>query len=570
MRLPVSITQLKNKLVQENLISPEKFDAFAEEAERKNENLIDKLISEKIVERNFLNEFIAATLGVGIADLSAMGVDDKVIKMLPEEIARQRRAVAFRQEEDGTFDVAMVDPSDLGTIEFLRERLNGKIKTYLATPEDLDRAFSIYGMQMTRDFKKLIEEDIQESLRNSSKNIEEASLQVPIVAIVDNLVSYAASLRASDIHLEILEESTLVRYRIDGILYEILKIPKEVHPALVARIKILSGLKIDEHHQPQDGRFRYPISNQFIDIRVSVMPTFYGEKLEMRLLESTQKPLSFEELGMTEANSKILIENLKKAYGMIISCGPTGSGKTTTLYSMMNILNKPTVNITTVEDPIEYNIKYVNQTQINPTAGITFANGLRALLRQDPNIIMVGEIRDSETAGISVQAALTGHLIITSLHTNDAPTAIPRLVDLQVPPFLLAATVNLIVAQRLIRKVCRQCIYSYQTPPEVVDIVKRQLKDLNINDDSSIPKIIYKGRGCPSCNFFGYRGRLGIFEILEIDDKIKKLIIEPQFSLENIKKEIMAGGFKTMFEDGLYKVQLGETTIEEVLRVIRE
>ena len=570
MRLPVSITQLKNKLVQENLISPEKFDAFAEEAERKNENLIDKLISEKIVERNFLNEFIAATLGVGIADLSAMGVDDKVIKMLPEEIARQRRAVAFRQEEDGTFDVAMVDPSDLGTIEFLRERLNGKIKTYLATPEDLDSAFSIYGMQMTRDFKKLIEEDIQESLRNSSKNIEEASLQVPIVAIVDNLVSYAASLRASDIHLEILEESTLVRYRIDGILYEILKIPKEVHPALVARIKILSGLKIDEHHQPQDGRFRYPISNQFIDIRVSVMPTFYGEKLEMRLLESTQKPLSFEELGMTEANSKILIENLKKAYGMIISCGPTGSGKTTTLYSMMNILNKPTVNITTVEDPIEYNIKYVNQTQINPTAGITFANGLRALLRQDPNIIMVGEIRDSETAGISVQAALTGHLIITSLHTNDAPTAIPRLVDLQVPPFLLAATVNLIVAQRLIRKVCRQCIYSYQTPPEVVDIVKRQLKDLNINDDSSIPKIIYKGRGCPSCNFFGYRGRLGIFEILEIDDKIKKLIIEPQFSLENIKKEIMAGGFKTMFEDGLYKVQLGETTIEEVLRVIRE
>ncbi len=570
MRLPVSIIQLKNKLVQENLISPEKFDAFADEAERKNENLIDKLISEKIVERNFINEFIAATLGVGIANLSVMGVDDKVVKMLPEEIARQRRVVAFKQEPDGTFDVAMIDPSDLGTIEFLQERLNGEIRTYLATPEDLGRAFSIYGMQMTRDFKKIIEENIQESLRNSSKNIEEASLQVPIVAIVDNLISYAASLRASDIHLEILEESTLVRYRIDGILYEILKIPKEVHTALVARIKILSGLKIDEHHQPQDGRFRYPISNQFIDIRVSIMPTFYGEKLEMRLLESTQTPLSFEELGMTEANSKILIENLKKAYGMIISCGPTGSGKTTTLYSMMNILNKPTVNITTVEDPIEYNIKYVNQTQINPTAGITFANGLRALLRQDPNIIMVGEIRDSETAGISVQAALTGHLIITSLHTNDAPTAIPRLVDLQVQPFLIAATVNLIVAQRLIRKICRQCVYSYETPPEVADLVKRQLGELNINDDSSIPKVIYKGRGCPSCNFFGYRGRLGIFELLEIDDKIKKLIIEPQFSLENIKKEVLASGFKTMFEDGLYKVQLGETTVEEVLRVIRE
>lgn len=570
MPLPVSIAQLKDKLVQEGLISADKFDSIAEEAERKNENILDKLISEKIVERNFVNQFIAATLGVEMADLSSSGVDEKIVKMLPEEVARQRKVVAFRREPDGTFDVGMADPSDLETIQFLNERLNGKIKPYLATSDDLNRAFSIYGMELTRDFKKIIEDNVQESLHNASRNLEEASLQVPVVAIVDNILSYATSLRASDIHMEILEDSTLIRYRIDGILYEILRIPKEVHPALVARMKILSGLKIDEHHQPQDGRFRYPISNQVVDVRVSIIPTFYGEKIEMRLLESSQKPLSLEEIGMTEQVSKIVVENLEKAYGMIISCGPTGSGKTTTLYAMMSILNKPTVNTTTIEDPIEYNMKYVNQTQINPAAGITFAGGLRALLRQDPNVIMVGEIRDAETAGISVQAALTGHLILSSLHTNDAPTSIPRLFDLQVPPFLMAATVNLIVAQRLVRKICPQCIYSYEISPEIVEIIRKQLEELNINDDSSIPKIIYKGKGCSSCNFIGYRGRIGIFEILEVNDKIKKLIIEPEFSLDNVRKELRAGGFKTMFEDGLYKVELGKTTIEEVLRVIRE
>jgi len=570
MRLPLSISQLKNKLIQENLISPEQFDSIAAEAEHKNENLIDKLVSEKVVERGFLNEFIASTLGVKVSGLSITDIDDKIFKMLPEQIARQRRVAVFNREPDGTFDVAMADPSDLGTIEFLSERLSGKIKPYLTTSEDLDRSFSIYGMAMARDFKKIIEENVQASLRSSSRNLEEASIQVPVVAVVDNIISYAASLRASDIHLEILEENTLIRYRIDGVLYEILRIPKEVHTALVARLKILAGLKIDEHHQPQDGRFRYMLSNQFIDVRVSVMPTFYGEKLEMRLLESAQKPLSFEELGMTEEISGIVIENLKKAYGIILSCGPTGSGKTTTLYAMMNILNKPTVNVTTIEDPIEYNIKYVNQTQINPAAGITFANGLRALLRQDPNIIMVGEIRDGETAGIAIQSALTGHLIISSLHTNDAPTAIPRLFDLQVPPFLLAATMNLILAQRLVRKICPQCIYSYEIPNEVEEMIKKQLADLEIKDFSSVPKIIFKGKGCSSCNFLGYRGRLGIYEAMEISDKIKKLIIAPEFSVEEIRKELRAVGFKTMFEDGLYKVQLGKTTIEEVLRVIRE
>ncbi len=570
MRLPVPIPQLKDKLLQENLISPERFDALLAEVERKKENILDVLVSENIVERNYINEFVASALGVELANLSAKKIDENVVKLLPEDLARQRRVILFGKEPDGALEVAMAEPSDLETIEFLEERLKAKVKPYLATPEDLNRSFSIYGLELTQNFKKIIEENIQESLRSRTKTIEEAAAQLPIVAIVDNLLSYATSLRASDIHLEILEEDTLVRYRIDGILYEILRIPKEVHPALVARIKILSGLKIDEHYKPQDGRFRHSVANQVVDVRVSVMPTFYGEKIEMRLLESTERPLSLEELGMLEEVEKIVSENLKKAYGMILVCGPTGSGKTTTLYAMMNILNKPTVNIVTIEDPIEYNIRYVNQTQINPAAGITFASGLRSILRQDPNIIMVGEVRDSETAGIAVQSALTGHLILSSLHTNDAPTAVPRLFDLEVPPFLVAATLNLVVAQRLVRKICTQCIYSYKITPAIKESVEEQLGVLGIKGGETIPTILFKGKGCPACNFAGYRGRLGIFEILEINESIKKTIIDPRFSLETVRQAVRENSFKTMFEDGLLKVQLGLTTIEEVLRVIRE
>ncbi|MBI4085997.1 MAG: type II/IV secretion system protein [Candidatus Liptonbacteria bacterium] len=570
MHLPIPLPLLKNKLIQENLISSERFDALVAEAERRDGNILDVLISERIVAEDYLNDFFASSLGVGLADLSSQKIDETAVRMLPEDIARQRLAVVFGQEPDGALDVAMANPSDLETIEFLTERLKKKIKPYLAKPEDLNRVFSLYGLEFTQNFKKVIEENIQESLRSRTKTIEEAATQLPIAAIVDNILSYALSLRASDIHFEILQENMLVRYRIDGILSEILKIPKEVHPILVARIKILAGLKLDEHRKPQDGRFRHQIASQLVDIRVSSIPTFYGEKMEMRLLASAERPLSFEELGISGTNAKIVSENLKKAYGMILSCGPTGSGKTTTLYTMMNMLNKPTVNVVTVEDPIEYNIRYVNQTQINSEAGITFAAGLRSLLRQDPNIIMVGEIRDSETAGIAVEAALTGHLILSSLHTNDAPTAIPRLFDLGIPPFLAAATLNLILAQRLVRRICESCVYSYDITPAIKELIAKQLQEIGVKTEAEIPKVLFKGKGCGVCNETGYRGRLGIFEALEITDNIKKTIIEPRFSPETVRREARADGFKTMFEDGLDKIQLGQTTIEEVLRVIRE
>ncbi len=498
-------------------------------------------------------------------------MDEKFVKLLPEAVARQRQAIAFTEETDGSLGVAMADPSDLTTIKFLRQYLGRNITPYLATQAELNRGFLIYGLQTASGFKKIIEENVAATLQAGTKSAEEAAAALPIVAIVDNLLSYAAASNASDIHVEVLEDSTLIRYRIDGLLYEIMRVPKEVHPALVARLKLLSGLKIDEHYKPQDGRFRYQMINQVVDCRVSVMPTYHGEKVVMRLLASAQKPLSLEELGVSPKDVAMITENMKKAYGMVMITGPTGSGKSTTLYALMNMLNKPNVNMVTVEDPIEYNMRYVNQTQINPQAGITFASGIRALLRQDPDIIMVGEIRDGETADICVQAALTGHLVLTTLHTNDAPTAIPRLIDLNVPPFLVSSVLNAVIAQRLVRKICSICIYSYPADEAAIATVKSQFETMGLTaDESRVPKVLYRGKGCAACGFTGYRGRLGIYEVLEVTEAVKKLIAAPKFDLDALRATARTEGMHTMFEDGLDKVQRAVTTMEEVLRVVRE
>jgi type IV pilus assembly protein PilB len=572
MQLPIPVNQLKTLLIADGLITSERFDELTAEADRKNQSLIDVLVAEKIVEADYLNNVIAKALGVERVDFSVTTLNKEVVKTLPEDVARSRQAILFNREEDGTYDVALLDPSDLATREFLEERLKAKVKPFLATREDLNRGFSVYGYELGQDFKKLINENIRASLVNQSKDIKEAAADLPVIAIVDNILSYALASRASDIHIEILDDATYIRYRIDGILYEVMNIPKDIHPAIVARLKLLSGLKLDEHYAPQDGRFRYQLGTQAIDVRVSCMPTFYGEKVEMRLLESSEKTLSLEELGLSVDAVKTVTENLKKSYGMIIACGPTGSGKTTTLYTLMNMLNKPEVNVVSIEDPIEYNMRYVNQTQINPQAGVTFADGLRALLRQDPNVIMVGEIRDAETADISVQAALTGHLLLSSLHTNDAPTAIPRFFDLNVPPFLVSSVLNMIIAQRLVRKICQSCIYSYDADSGVVATVENQLKKGSADDVSkvTIPTVLYRGKGCSACGGTGYRGRLGIYEIMEIDEEIKEFIAKPEFSLEEVRARAQKNGMVTMFEDGIQKVELALTTLEEVLRVIRE
>ena len=563
--------KLKEMTVNQGLVTAQQFDDAFNEASRMGQDVADVLVSKGYLTYDYLYSILSQFLGTEQANLGSRGIDKGIISIIDEKFARERRVIAFAQDADGTINVAMEDPTDLPTIEFLEKRLKRKIRPFLATPEDLSRGFSFYGQALTEDFKKLIEESVRRSIEQKvgASEEKEAATQIPIVDLVNNILSYAASLNASDIHMEILEDSILIRFRVDGILHEVMRIPKEVNSAIIARIKLLGALKVDEHQKPQDGRFRYVAGPTVLDIRVSIIPTLYGEKIVMRLLPATQRPLSLTELGMLEDTAKIVEDNIRKSYGMLLVTGPTGSGKTTTLYAVLNMLNKSEVNIVTIEDPIEYNIKYINQIQINPLAGITFASGLRSILRQDPNIIMVGEIRDEETADIAVNAALTGHLLLSSLHTNDAPTAIPRMVDMKIPPFLVAAVVNLIIAQRLVRKICTSCIESYAPSAEMMESLASQLKELKI-PESQLPKTLYKGKGCKVCGGTGYVGRMGIYEAFEVTEEIRKIIIDPSFSLDMLLMVAGKQGMITMFEDGLRKTSLGMTTIEEVLRVIRE
>ena len=569
MRIPIPSAELKRRLVTDGILTEAAFDEFLVGAERKSQSIVDVLMSEAHVDPHYLQETIASMLGVKIAHLDST-VDEGLVKQLPEAIARQRGAVLFKKEADGSVGVAMNNPADLDTLAFLRQYLGRSVTPYLANDEDLNQAFQVYGLQTATDFTRVIEENVKASLAAASSSVDEAAVQLPIVSIVDNLVSYAATSGASDIHVEALEDATLIRYRIDGLLREIMRVPLEVHSAITARLKLLAGLKIDEHFKPQDGRFRYQIVNSAVDCRVSVLPTYYGEKVVIRLLAATDKPLSLQDLGMFGHEVEVVQRATQKSYGMILVTGPTGSGKSTTLYALMDILNQPDVNIVTVEDPVEYNMRYVNQSQINPAAGITFATGIRSILRQDPDIIMVGEIRDAETADVSVQAALTGHLVLTTLHTNDAPTAIPRLVDLDVPPFLTASVINAIIAQRLVRKICPQCIYSYTPDKPVLDAIADEFKKIGVGATATVPRTLYRGKGCTSCHGSGYRGRLGIYEVLEVNDVVRNLIGQKNFELDSFRDAARASGMRSMFEDGVDKAGQALTTVEEVLRVIRE
>ena len=571
--LRVPKNKLKETVVADGLITNEAFDEAVVVASRLGQDISDILIGKNIITKEYYRGILTRVYNIDRVDISQNEIDQKTMWLIAENIAREKKVFAFRQEENGTIDVAMEDPTDLIAIDFLKNYLKTNIKPFLASEEDLNKGLALYSKKLAEDFKEVIRKNIQASLQSRSKNVRDAALDLPVVAILDNMFRYAIASRASDVHIEILENEVLVRFRIDGILHEVLRLEKEIHPSLVARIKLLAGLKLDEHYNPQDGRFRSGSGGgegDEIDVRVSVMPTFHGEKAEMRLLTAAKQHLSLEELGVLPDMIKILKNNIAKSYGMILVTGPTGSGKTTLLYSLMTMLNRPEVNIATIEDPIEYNKKYVNQTQVNPAAGITFAGGLRALLRQDPNIIMVGEIRDMETAEIGVNAALTGHLMLSSLHTNDAPSTIPRLLDMKIQSFLLAAVLNVISAQRLVRRICLQCIISYSPTKEEMEEFESQIKRMKITFEFKIPKTMFKGQGCLVCGGTGYKGRVGIYEILNITELLRKVIAEPNFELAKLEEAARKEGYITMFEDGLRKVQRGVTTLEEVLRVINE
>ena len=392
---------------------------------------------------------------------------------------------------------------------------------------------------------------------------------MPIIKIVDTLLQQAYQDRASDLHLEPLEEKTTVRFRIDGILYDIIDLPKDIHDLLITRLKIMAKMRTDEHQAAQDGRFEIMLDSEKVDIRVSIIPISDGEKAVLRLLSRAGRELSLEELGLKGQDFKKLKENIRRPYGMILATGPTGSGKTTTLYAILKILNTREVNIATIEDPVEYSIIGINQIQVNPKTNLTFAEGLKSIIRQDPNIIMVGEIRDEETAGIATNAAMTGHLVLSTLHTNNAATTLPRLLDMKVEPYLISSTVNIAIAQRLVRKICMSCIESYQPAEEELENLREKINLNKILNKNHKKLVLYRGKGCPMCHQTGYRGRIGIFEVLEMKENIKDLVMKNANAGE-IEKQAITNGMTTIFEDGIQKALTGITTIEEVLRVTEE
>lgn len=555
----ISDDEIKKIIVQNGILAEQQLPPLLEAAKNAQVSLADVLVDKDIITDENLGILIADYCKIPFVMLSKTFIPDDVIHIVPARIARKHKVIAFARDEHGV-KLAMADPKDREIMEMIAKKTNQPVFPFYATEGDIENTYHIYKRNLQKSFDELIKEEV-------GKTTAMVLNDAPIVTIVDLLIDYAYQDKASDIHIEPEEKNTLVRFRIDGILHDVLALPSSLHDRIVTRIKVLSRLRTDEHLAAQDGKMRANLEEEVLDIRVSILPIVEGEKIVMRLLSSHSRKFSLVDLGMNEKDLKKVTAAFSKAYGMILSTGPTGSGKSTSIYSILKILNIREKNITTIEDPVEYHIKGVNQIQVNSKTDLTFANGLRSILRQDPNIIFVGEIRDNETAGIAVNAALTGHLVLSTLHTNDAATALPRLMDMEIEPFLVASTVNVIIAQRLIRKICESC-------KELITISKEELEK-NIPKDlvekhfgSKNEMHIYKGEGCKICHNTGYTGRIGVFEVLEVSNKIKELIAQKNDS-DVILQEALKEGMTTMFDDGLDKVAKGLTTIEEILRVTK-
>jgi type IV pilus assembly protein PilB len=666
----ISDNELKKLLLESGLVKEQALnDAMPKDGEK--ESLLAIVQKKKLVSEKDLVKLYAKNIGVPYIELSEVKIPREVLLKIPERIARKYQVVLFGVEED-QLQLAMADPEDFQAIDFINKQVGSKLKSYVAVPADILGAIDQYKGNISSEITKAIKDSSEESAgpdqEVSAKDLAE---DAPIAKTVNVILEYAVKSRASDIHIEPRESIVQVRYRVDGVLKETMTLPKPILAAVVSRIKILANLKIDEHRVPQDGRFKFALGSKQVALRVSTLPIMDGEKVVMRILDESSKALTLDELGFTGHALETIVRNLHKPHGMTLVTGPTGSGKSTTLYSVLSMMNTPGVNISTIEDPVEYRVTGVNQTQVNPKAGMTFASGLRALLRQDPNIIMVGEIRDGETADLAVQAALTGHVVLSTLHTNNAATTLPRLLDMGIEPFLIASTVNSVIGQRLVRRLCQVCRLSYipegvelnnvkhdfqldtalkkyneikgsmpepaEAPapvaaPEPVEAGEHKKGKVVINPEHEIesaksildkiaadpniinrsaaeagkggataqnapkaaeakapepvaeatvkgpdPKslksgqfILYKpGPGCDNCGGAGYLGRMGIYEVLEIDDAVQKMIVA-RSTAEDIQLAAIRNGMLTMQQDGFVKALMGKTTIEEILRVTRE
>lgn len=541
-----------------------------------------KSVEAIIEERGFAtrDQIVAAhakAAGFSEASLSGKLISPEILDLFPETLARRYVALPFElDKETGVLSVAMSDPLDLASINFLEKRTQKKIKPFYAGSAAIKVAIDHY---YSKDLGAVVSQALKESPtekevlggRETGGAIgSEIIRDTPVAKIVDRLLEYAINSRASDIHIEPLDDNTRVRFRIDGVLHDESVLPSEIHDAIISRVKILSDLKIDERRIPQDGRFTFKTDTSEIDVRVSTLPTIHGEKLVLRLLRKSGGVPSFSELGLRGSALKNLEIAILRPHGVIVVCGPTGSGKTTTLYSVLTKVNSTKINIVTLEDPVEYYIAGVNQVQINPLAGLTFATGLRSFLRQDPNIILVGEIRDQETTDLAIQAALTGHLVFSTLHTSNAAGAIPRFLDLGAEPFLLASSLNAVVGQRILRKICPSCRETVMPPDILVADIKNVLGRLLPEEKTQPGQLqLFRGKGCQECEGTGFLGRIGIFEVLPVSDGISKLILSHTDANE-VERKAVEEGMITMKQDGYLKAIEGVTTIEEVLRVAQD
>jgi len=573
-KLPISSQDLKQVLLEAKVVKEADWTAAQDNAHRRRRNVEEVLIERGFFNLAYLYEIIGDKLNIPYVNLRKRKLDPKVLAEIDEKTVRETKAIPFAIE-DGVLKVAFVYPNDKTKVAQLKKVSKKKVEPFLTSYKNYLFASRLYQKDIQEELNKILNEKI---LKVDGRPTE---IEIPVIKIIDAILESAMFEQASDIHIEALPDAVVVRFRIDGELHDRVELPSSIHDAVVARIKILSNLRIDEHRVPQDGRFSFKIEDEEESVRVSIIPAFYGEKVVMRLMTDEAQNMALEDLGFLEHNIKTMQRQLKKPFGMILVVGPTGSGKTTTLYSILNILNTEDVNICTIEDPIEYGVNRVNQTQINPKAGYDFSTGLRALLRQDPDIIMIGEIRDKDTAQISVRAGLTGHLVLSTLHTNNAAGAPPRLLDMEVEPFLVASTLNAVIAQRLVRRICLNCIESFHLSKEELKSLSKELdleamlkrfKELGVveNKVASFGDLtFYRGKGCSRCNGSGYDKRISVLEVLENTDAVRDLIVKNSSS-NDIQKAAMSSGMVTIFEDGMQKALLGVTTIEEVLRIKRE
>ncbi len=585
----MALADLKKILVSQKIMNKEDVDKNSTEAAEKKQELGQYLISQRILPEKRLAELISDYLKIPLVDLTDIKIAREVLKIIPEPIARRHQVVAFKKTGN-ELDLAMADPEDLQTLEFVKKKTGYTIKPFLTTKTAMDTALSQYHSSLKAEFEKILTSKKEKPAEGGEKDdapgtgkesLQKMAEEIPVVRVVDTLLEYAIFENASDIHIEPQEKEVTVRYRIDGILHDVMTLPKIIQSALIARIKVLSNLKIDEHRLPQDGRFKIETSDYNISFRVSTIPIFDGEKVVLRLLDEGAKALTFEDLGFARTSLEIIKKNLGRPHGMTLITGPTGSGKSTTLYTILTKLNIKGVNISTIEDPIEYRIIGVNQMQVNPKIGLTFAIGLRALLRQDPNIIMIGEIRDLETAEEAVHAAMTGHVVLSTLHTNNAAGAVPRLLDMGTEPYLIASTLNTVVGQRLVRKVCQDC----KKPVKIDEKIERSLTgEFNLEQffeviqrEGIVEKKLkslrdlefFEGTGCDKCGHSGYKGRIGIYEVLDVTEETAKLIMT-RSTINQIQERAVTDGMVLMWQDGFIKAHLGLTTIAEVLRVSKE